>query len=487
MKAYKICLFLISVFALLGLLCLLIPAKGITLFGTTINAPDLGVHLVFGDVHKEYDPNDAEAVQNDSIEQQSAEEAFAENERRLKEAARDSAFKDFCENSPIRIQMPYVYDTAGNVVGQDVHYLEPLFDALDNASQKHVRIVHYGDSQIEEDRISAYLREQLQKRFGGGGPGMQPATTDVAKKTVTQSATAKLPRFRVYGAPSNRAKKPDYGPMGQFQRIGNQSVTLSLTAIDCDEYPHNTLYDTVSIVTDKGVEPVQVKRTGNKVSFTVKGPMDIYGVMLDSQDGVSLDNIPMRGCTGAIFTSISQESMKPFFDSQNVRLIILQYGGNMVPGLKSEERADQLCENLQKQITFFKEFVPDAKILFIGPSDMSTKVKGKWATYPILPYFTWMLANSVNEAGAAYWDMYTAMGGEGSMVDWVNRNPPLAGKDYVHFTRRGADRVAAMLTETLFSYYKYYKHIDDEVPEAANTDGADVVGNVADVASPDNL
>lgn len=486
MKAYKICLFLISVFALLGLLCLLIPAKGITLFGTTINAPDLGVHLVFGDVNNEYDPNEAESVQNDSIGQLSADEMFAENERRLREAARDSAFRDFCENSPIRIQMPYVYDSAGNVVGQNLHYFETLFDALDNANQQHVRIIHYGDSQIEEDRITAFLREQLQSRFGGGGPGMQPATTDVSKLTVIQSASAKLPRFRVYGAATNRASHHNYGPMGQFQHLGNQSVTITLSAIESEYYPHNTLFDKVTLVTDKGIDTVQTNRDGNKVSFSVKGPADIYGVLLDSDKGVSVDNIPMRGCTGAIFTSITKASLKPFFDSQNVRLIIMQYGGNMVPGLKSEERVDKLCESLKQQIVFLQQFVPDAKILFIGPSDMSTKIKGKWATYPILPYFTWMLANSVNEAGAAYWDMYTAMGGEGSMIDWVSRKPPLAGQDYVHFTHRGADRVASMLTETLFSYYKYYKHIDDEVPAAIISD-SNVGSNNVNATSSDSL
>ena len=30
-----------------------------------------------------------------------------------------------------------------------------------------VRIMHYGDSQIEGDRISGRLRERLQKEFGG--------------------------------------------------------------------------------------------------------------------------------------------------------------------------------------------------------------------------------------------------------------------------------------------------------------------------------
>ncbi|MDA3820205.1 MAG: hypothetical protein PF590_07090, partial [Candidatus Delongbacteria bacterium] len=34
-----------------------------------------------------------------------------------------------------------------------------------------IRIMHYGDSQIETDRISGFLRQRLQQSFGGNGPG----------------------------------------------------------------------------------------------------------------------------------------------------------------------------------------------------------------------------------------------------------------------------------------------------------------------------
>jgi hypothetical protein len=36
------------------------------------------------------------------------------------------------------------------------------------------RILHYGDSQLEGDRISGYLRQRLQAVFGGSGPGFIP-------------------------------------------------------------------------------------------------------------------------------------------------------------------------------------------------------------------------------------------------------------------------------------------------------------------------
>ncbi len=43
-----------------------------------------------------------------------------------------------------------------------------------------VRVLHYGDSQIEGDRISSFLRNRLQKQFGGYGVGLiSPLITDM--------------------------------------------------------------------------------------------------------------------------------------------------------------------------------------------------------------------------------------------------------------------------------------------------------------------
>ena len=39
-------------------------------------------------------------------------------------------------------------------------------------SKGQVRIIYYGDSQIEGDRITSYLRHTLRKGHGGTGPGL---------------------------------------------------------------------------------------------------------------------------------------------------------------------------------------------------------------------------------------------------------------------------------------------------------------------------
>jgi hypothetical protein len=47
------------------------------------------------------------------------------------------------------------------------------------------------------------------------------------------------------------------------------------------------------------------------------------------------------------------------------------------------------------------------------------------------------------------------MGGENSMVSWVDETPPLANKDYTHVNFRGAHRIAELLFTYLMSEYAH--------------------------------
>ena len=191
--------------------------------------------------------------------------------------------------------------------------------------------------------------------------------------------------------------------------------------------------------------------------MTHSGSHDIYGVMLDRETGVCVDNIPMRGCSGLVFTGIKADQLSGFYNTENVRLIILQYGGNSVPFTKTEKQISDFCSDIARQIVYLQEQAPGARILFIGPSDMSTTIQGKMQTYKQLPAIVDSLRVTAVRSGAAYWDMYAAMGGQGSMTQWVRQSPPLANEDYIHFTRRGAAKMGDMLYETLMLYYEYYK------------------------------
>ncbi|MBR4214802.1 MAG: hypothetical protein IKR94_05750, partial [Bacteroidales bacterium] len=56
----------------------------------------------------------------------------------------------------------------------------------------------------------------------------------------------------------------------------------------------------------------------------------------------------------------------------------------------------------------------------------------------------------------AFWDMYSAMGGWNSMPDWVFHEPPLAEKDFTHFSPQGANVIAKMFYNALIGRYNQY-------------------------------
>lgn len=514
MKLYKTLLFILSLMFILAAIAFWFPADGIHIGGLELNFPSLREVLTVGSDDK--DDNQKELSPEELLEQEMASLMQAQ----------DSAFLDFCQNNPIRISMPrihrYLIDTLSLAqynqmtdsmrqlcdslvmhVGatetdtvwiayrdsitdeRDMAYLDPFFEALDSACVRHVRILHYGDSQLEEDRITSGLREHFQTEFGGGGPGMMPAQKWIFKMTCAQSTSPELNYNLAYGPADMRARHNGYGPMATVAHVGGHA-RITFTPTPGERFPHVRDINRVSVLRSMpGCEGLQYEvqeydSMQHRIVVNIDGPSDVYGILLDQKTGVSMDNVPMRGSSGNIFTRITRNTIEPFFRHENVGLIILQYGGNSVPAMRDEKALHVFCQQIQKQVELFQEMAPQARIMFIGPSDMSTKVGGQMHTYPLLPQFVELLDQYLTDCGCAFWNLYGAMGGEDSMVQWVNARPQLAGEDYVHFTHKGAEHVSDLLYETFHTYYNYYKfrrgELEIEIPnnDASDTDSTEL-------------
>lgn len=456
MKAYKTTLFIFAIIGLLALLCLFFPKDGVQIGPLELEFPSLEEVL---------------GAPTDTVEgpKESPEELLA---RRLEEMRmeEESQYLDYFENNPARIEFP----------DNDLHTLDAFFAALDSAESKELRIVHYGDSQIEEDRISSTLRTELQSEFGGQGVGLVPAIQTIPTVSIGQSCDKELTRYLVYGNSEMRAENDLYGIMGQkamldttihlrfypLARVNEETPSRYFTEV---RVLAGEIEDTLKIrcngttlwadSTQKGIVELSFHLPDSSVraQLEISGKAALYGIMLDGKNGVSVDNIPMRGCSGTIFTQMNGEQLASYFRNENVRLIIMQFGGNSVPYLKKPQSISNYGKQMARQIKYMKRLAPKASILFIGPSDMATKVKANMETYPHLPMVIDSLRHAVLNAGAAYWDLYSVMGGHNSMVQWVNAQPPLAASDYVHFSRGGAERIGDMLCKSLMLYYDYYK------------------------------
>ena len=82
-----------------------------------------------------------------------------------------------------------------------------------------VRILHYGDSQIEGDRITGLVRNELQKKFGGSGPGFVAACPLTSSIGIKNKRSRNWKRYPVFGAKNSELTHNHYGMYGAFSRF----------------------------------------------------------------------------------------------------------------------------------------------------------------------------------------------------------------------------------------------------------------------------
>jgi lysophospholipase L1-like esterase len=192
-----------------------------------------------------------------------------------------------------------------------------------------------------------------------------------------------------------------------------------------------------------------------RMEFAGADSPEFYAFAMDGLSGVAVDNVALRGCSGTIFVKMNGVHLGSMYRDLNVKCIILQFGGNAIPGL-NEDNVGAFNNYFAAQIRFLRRICPGVSIIVIGPADMSIKVEDRYETYPILPTVVELLKSAALQNDCAYWDMYEAMGGLNTMPDWVFHDPPLAEKDFVHFNPAGANAIAKMFYNALITRYNEY-------------------------------
>lgn len=195
------------------------------------------------------------------------------------------------------------------------------------------------------------------------------------------------------------------------------------------------------------ISPLEpVKRI--KLTFPADKPVHLYGVSFDQETGVFVDNFPMRGFSGMYFQRIHSDILSGFQKALDYDLIVLQYGGNVSNAKVTSYEYYKL--QMIKTIEHIQAAMPKVPILIVGMHDRSIKIDGEYKTSPDVPLLIHAQSELAAETGAGFFNLFEAMGGYNSMQSFVNQNPPLAGKDYTHFTRLGADKIAGILHDFLF-------------------------------------
>ncbi len=471
MQSYKTLIFIFLILLSLYAVCLFFPQDGIPFFNRRLFFPTLEEVL-------QRDKTVSVDEKMKIVEEGIKMKAIADSINTAKEAARQDSirfYKNFFTTHSARFYLP----------NNDLSFFDSIFVAMDRCKTDStiVHILHYGDSQIEEDRISSYLRQRLQEQFGGIGAGLLPVMQPIPSASVGQSASGAMERFIIAGMHKNKAPSNRYGILGQFAILSGSGSIFINSQNYSRTHENVKRWNVVRLFVNSNTTPLsatlvsgkysktkniaspksstsvitwQIPDSVKRITINLSGSAELSAVSLDGTYGVNVDNIPIRGASGTFFSQIDRNTIIPTAKELNVRLILLEFGGNMMPSI-TKSNIENYMNILAKQISYFREVCPNAKIILIGPADMSTKVRGNLQTYPLLPDLVEAMKNMALANGAGFWNMYDVMGGENSMIQWVKNRPALAAPDYIHFTPKGADKIAEMFYESLNNYYQFYK------------------------------
>jgi len=360
--------------------------------------------------------------------------------------------------------------------------------SLETRETGFTRIMHYGDSQIEGDRITSFLRNKLQREFGGSGPGLLPALQPYGQFSQIHENSGTWERFTIFGKRDTSIHHKRYGALASFSRYCNGeeadepswlvfrpsplSYSTAKTYNRCKLFfGYNTSPLALEVQLNKRTLAADIYEPSStyhflewniagepsemKLKFQTSGCVEVYGVSLESNTGITVDNIAMRGSSGLIFTRINRKLLAEMYTELGVGLFILQFGGNAVPFMGDQPIT--YGDWFKSQLLALKRRAPGVPIIVIGVADMSVKEKDYYVTYPNLERVRDAMKNATLGSGCIYWDMYEAMGGKNSMPSWVFADPPLASTDFVHFNHLGAKIIGEMFYNSLMDEYRKYK------------------------------
>ncbi len=407
-------------------------------------------------------------------------EAIAEDEGEVVEDSMAKTIIDYKVVNGIQFPAETFEDYTGN------QYLATFFEKLfqlETKKEGNVRIAYFGDSMTDGDLIVKDFRTYLQEKFGGQGVGFVNITSESAtsRSSVTHefSGNWKTQSYLKVKRPSN--------PFGVNGHVFYANDTANVAWVKykanktrfASELPHPTLFYGRSSNKDGkikyviGTDTISKKLTPNalvntvvlsesnlksiKVNFKKADSIPIYGFNFDDGKGVHVDNFSNRGNSGLPIGSFDVATMRAFHSKLDYDLIVLQYGANVLN--YGSLNYGWYEKRMAKVVAHLKECFPGVSILIVSTADKSTKYDLEMKTdSAVVPLNTAQKRYAI-KSESSFVNMYTLMGGDGSMIQWVEQEPARANKDYTHFNHRGAKEAANLIFTQLNQGYEMYKDL----------------------------
>ena len=355
------------------------------------------------------------------------------------------------------------------------------------------RALHFGDSTIAGDGITATVRERLQARFGDGGPGflavqvdprwsLRPSITRVAKGDWTNHTIifgeAPSPRYGLAGTASTATgeatsyladrkgedgtrplrhhfdlyymTQPDGGSFSARARGGPGLGRSTASSGYGDGFAR--------IDDPDGAESLSISTAGD-------GPVTFYGVAIETDGpGVTWETLGVAGAGQGSMLRQSRAHLAGQLARRAPHLVVYMTGGNELgyPTLSKGE-GEEYKDSYRSVLDRLRRGAPEASCMVISPLDQAERNRGEVRSKPMLTRMVNLQRQVAYEEGCAFWDARGAMGGEGSFARWLAMDPPMAWTDLIHLSDRGLDQVGQAFADAMEAAYDQWR-IDRPTP-----------------------
>lgn len=362
--------------------------------------------------------------------------------------------------------------------------LDGFFAALSRTEHKQAgaitRIAHFGDSIIVSDYVSGTLRRKLQSAFGDAGHGfvlIANAWPAYFHNDVSRYATAGFNVSRIVGpfaadglyglggvsfsAPPNVLSRVGTAEGGDYGRKVSSFTLYYL------EQPNG---GSLSLSVDGGL-PRELSTAGPAIASktyvvklpdgshqlslqTKRGTSRLFGVVLEREGpGVVLDAL---GAQGARIRFMDKQDDQHWADQLKLRspnLLMYEFGANESTDGFLYPMADY-HRTMREVLEQGKRALPGSSCLVIGTMDRAAKVGDEIVSLRVMPDLLANQKQAALDAGCAFFDTWTAMGGAHSMPRWVKKG--LGQADMTHPTAVGAEIIGTWIYRALLQSYHGY-------------------------------
>jgi lysophospholipase L1-like esterase len=349
--------------------------------------------------------------------------------------------------------------------------LVPFFEQLSHPAETgSLHILQYGDSHTASDDWANQLRQQFQAKFGAGGPGY----------TLPGHPFLGYRRFDSHGSNSRGwytggivTRKGDgidgLGGISLTAQSADETVTLT---VECEQLELHYLRQpgggqlefsvdgapiaTVDTDGESGPGAYQYAAPPGVHQYTVRtlgaAPVRLFGWVAQNQAGVTYETLGINGAQANLILDWNPDILASEVMSRDPALIVLAYGTN--EALSRTWTPEEYRASLSEIIRRLRAAAPVTSILLIGPPDCEHRLRGRLTPFPHLDQVIEIQRAVARENGCAFWDWRAAMGGPGSVRQWVQAG--LGQGDYTHLTGAGYRMTGGELFEELMAQYNRF-------------------------------